>query len=44
MESDNVFNHTQFNNPTSSFTSGSFGVVSGAATSRVSQLAGKIYF
>ncbi len=27
LESDNVFNHTQFNNPTSSFTSSNFGVI-----------------
>jgi hypothetical protein len=44
MESDNVFNHTQFNNPTSSFTSGNFGVITGAASARQTQLAAKVYF
>ena len=44
MESDNVFNHTQFSNPTSSFTSGSFGIISSAASARQTQLAAKIYF
>jgi hypothetical protein len=34
MESDNVFNHTQFSHPTSSFTSGSFGQISSAAAAR----------
>ncbi|HWE83326.1 MAG TPA: carboxypeptidase-like regulatory domain-containing protein [Terracidiphilus sp.] len=44
MESDNVFNHTQFSNPTSQFVSGSFGYVSSAAAGRQTQLAGKFYF
>jgi hypothetical protein len=44
MESDNVFNHTQFNNPTSSFTSGSLGIITGAAAARQTQLAAKVYF
>ncbi len=44
MESDNVFNHTQFNNPTSQFGSGNFGLVSTAAAARQSQLAAKVYF
>jgi len=44
MESDNVFNHTQFNNPTSSFTSSNFGVISTAAAARQTQLAAKVYF
>ncbi len=44
MESDNVFNHTQFNNPTSSFTSGSFGQISSAASARQTQLGAKVYF
>jgi hypothetical protein len=44
LESDNVFNHTQFNNPTSSFTSSNFGVITTAANARQSQLAVKIYF
>jgi Carboxypeptidase regulatory-like domain len=47
IESDNVFNHTQFANPTSTFGSGSFGLISAVNTttpSRQSQLAAKIYF
>ena len=44
MESDNVFNHTQFSNPTSSFTSGSFGQISAAAAARQTQLGAKFYF
>jgi hypothetical protein len=44
LESDNVFNHTQFNNPTSSFTSSNFGVITTAAAARQTQLAAKIYF
>jgi hypothetical protein len=44
MESDNVFNHTQFSNPTSTYGSSSLGVVSSAAAARQSQLAAKIYF
>jgi hypothetical protein len=44
MESDNVFNHTQFNNPTANFSSGNFGLVTGAAAARQTQLAAKIYF
>ncbi len=44
MESDNVFNHTQFANPTSSFTSSNLGVITSAAAARQSQLAMKVYF
>jgi len=44
MESDNVFNHTQFNNPTSQFVSGNFGYVTSAAAGRQSQIAAKFYF
>jgi hypothetical protein len=49
MESDNAFNHTQFSNPSSTWADGSglsasFGQISAAAASRVSQLAAKIYF
>jgi hypothetical protein len=44
IESDNVFNHTQFENPTSAITSGDFGLITTAQTSRQSQLAAKIYF
>ena len=44
MESDNVFNHTQFNNPSSTFGSGTFGQISSAASARQTQLGAKIYF
>jgi hypothetical protein len=44
LESDNVFNHTQFSNPTSSFTSSNFGVITSAAAARQTQLAVKVYF
>ncbi len=44
LTSSNVFNHTQFNNPTSSFTSGSFGHITSAAAARQTQLAAKFYF
>jgi hypothetical protein len=44
MESDNAFNHTQFNNPTSGVTSGSLGLITSAAAARQTQLAAKIYF
>jgi Carboxypeptidase regulatory-like domain len=44
MESDNVFNHTQFNNPTSTYGSSNLGYITGAAAGRQSQLAAKIYF
>ncbi len=51
MESDNVFNHTQFTNPNSTFSSttetnpsSTFGQITGAAAARQTQLAAKIYF
>ena len=44
MESDNVFNHTQFLNPIANFSSGNFGLVTSAAAGRQTQLAAKIYF
>jgi hypothetical protein len=44
MESDNVFNHTQFSLPTSTYGSSSFGQISGAASARQTQLAAKIVF
>jgi Carboxypeptidase regulatory-like domain len=45
MESDNVFNHTQFSNPASTFGSGTFGQISGVQiAARLTQLAAKIYF
>ncbi len=44
MESDNVFNHTQFIAPTSNFASGTFGQITSAASGRLTQIAGKIYF
>jgi hypothetical protein len=44
IESDNVFNHAQFLNPTANFSSGNFGLVTSAASGRQTQLAAKIYF
>jgi hypothetical protein len=45
MESDNVFNHTQFSNPTSTYGSGTFGRITGTQqAARQTQLAVKIYF
>lgn len=50
MESDNVFNHTQFNLPDGNIgdgapsQGGTFGQIFGAAAGRQTQLAGKIYF
>ncbi len=56
MESDNVFNHTQFNNPASAFSTtsspsagttlsvGSAGHITTAAAARQTQLAAKFYF
>lgn len=44
MESDNVFNHTQFLNPVSTYGSGTFGQVNSTAPARQSQLAAKFYF
>jgi hypothetical protein len=51
MESDNVFNHTQFSNPASTWSdtvptlsTTSFGQISSAASARQTQLAAKIYF
>ena len=51
MESDNVFNHTQFTNPGTTWNDGvlgnagsSFGRISGTAAARQTQLAMKLYF
>ena len=44
MESDNVFNHTQFSNPTSQYGSANFGLISSAVAARQTQLAAKIVF
>jgi hypothetical protein len=44
LESDNVFNHTSFTNPTSTYGSSSIGQISSAGNGRQSQLAAKIYF
>jgi hypothetical protein len=51
MESDNVFNHTQFLNPNGEYTPGAstsssatFGQISAAAAARLTQIAAKIYF
>jgi hypothetical protein len=40
----NVFNHTQFNNPSGSYTSGSFMKVTGARAARIAQLGVKFIF
>ena len=44
LESDNVFNHTNFNNPDGNFLDGTFGQITSAQPSRVTQLGGKFYF
>jgi hypothetical protein len=46
MESDNVFNHTQFSNPDGNYTDNgyTFGEISGSAPARQTQLGAKIYF
>jgi hypothetical protein len=45
MESDNVFNHTQFSNPSSTYGSSTFGHISSVQNpARQSQLAVKVYF
>ena len=45
LESDNVFNHTQFNNPDGNFANpGTFGLLRSAAPGRQSQLGAKFYF
>jgi hypothetical protein len=51
MESDNVFNHTQFTNPGTTWNDGilanpnsTFGYISGTQSARLTQLAAKVYF
>jgi hypothetical protein len=45
LESDNVFNHTQFNNPSGNFDAGpNFGYIGSSAAARQTQLAAKFYF
>ncbi|MGA8089273.1 MAG: carboxypeptidase regulatory-like domain-containing protein [Terracidiphilus sp.] len=51
IESDNVFNHTQFTNPSTTWNDSvlkssttSFGYISGTQSARLSQLAAKFYF
>ncbi len=51
MESDNVFNHTQFNSPSSTWNdnalanpNSSFGFITGSAAARQTQLGAKVYF
>lgn len=44
LEMFNVWNHAQFNNPTSNMNSGLFGEVTSARDPRVLQLAAKVYF
>ena len=46
MESDNVFNHTNFETPDGNFSDlgGTFGQITNAGTSRNTQLGAKLYF
>jgi hypothetical protein len=44
LESDNVFNHTQFNLPDGNFADGTFGAITSAKAARQTQLGGKFYF
>jgi len=44
MESDNVFNHTQFNNPVGQYGASTFGMITTAVNARQTQLAAKIVF
>ncbi|MGA2537130.1 MAG: carboxypeptidase-like regulatory domain-containing protein [Terracidiphilus sp.] len=44
LESDNVFNHTQFANPQSNYFSGILGYITSSAAARQSQLGAKFYF
>ena len=44
LESDNVFNHTQFSNPVSGYYSGIPGYITSSAAARQSQLGAKFYF
>ena len=44
MASQNVFNHTQFNNPVSTFGSGNFGLMTGGASARATQLFATVNF
>jgi len=44
LESDNVFNHTQFNLPDGNFADGTFGAITSAKNARQTQLGGKLYF
>ncbi|HET9321884.1 MAG TPA: TonB-dependent receptor [Bryobacteraceae bacterium] len=40
----NIFNHTQFNNPSGNISSSRFGLVSGAHDSRIGQISAKFYW
>jgi len=44
MASQNAFNHTQFNNPVTSYGSGTFGLITAAASARATQLFATINF
>jgi hypothetical protein len=44
MASQNAFNHTQFNNPVTSYGSGTFGLITAAANARATQLFATINF
>jgi hypothetical protein len=40
----NIFNHTQFNNPSGNFSSSLFGVITGARPPRIGQVSAKFYW
>ena len=40
----NIFNHTQFNNPTGNFSSGTFGEVTTARAPRIGQISAKFFW
>jgi len=40
----NIFNHTQFNNPTGNISAGNFGVVTSARDPRIGQISAKFYW
>jgi hypothetical protein len=44
LESDNVFNHTQFNLPDGNFADGTFGQITSARAARQTQIGAKFYF
>jgi hypothetical protein len=40
----NIFNHTQFNNPSGNISSSRFGLVSSASAPRIGQISAKFYW